>query len=50
MPSNKLGITDDIREAISATAELSSRLQQATNVNTGNLDFSKFNNSLKQSG
>lgn len=50
MPSNKLGITDEIREAISATAELSSRLQQATNVNTGNLDFSKFNNSLKQSG
>ena len=49
-PSNKLGITDEIREAISATAELSSRLQQATNVNTGNLDFSKFNNSLKQSG
>ena len=50
MPSNKLGITENIREAISATAELSSRLQKATNVNTGNLDFSKFNNSLKQSG
>ncbi len=49
-PSNKLNLTDDIREAISATAELSSRLQQATNVNTGNLDFSKFNHSLKQSG
>ena len=49
-PSNKLGITNEIREAISATAELSSRLQQAINVNTGNLDFSKFNNSLKQSG
>ena len=49
-PSNKLNLTDDIKEAIAATAELSTRLQQATNVNTGNLDFSKFNNSLKQSG
>jgi uncharacterized protein YpuA (DUF1002 family) len=49
-PSSKLGITGDIQEAITATAELSARLKQATNVNTGNLDFSKFNNSLKQSG
>ena len=49
-PSGQLNLTDDIKEAISATAELSSRLKQATNVNTGNLDFSKFNKSLKQSG
>ena len=49
-PTSKLNLTDDINEAIRATAELSTRLQQATNVNTGNLDFSKFNSSLKQSG
>ena len=49
-PSKKLGVTENIQQAISAATELSVRLQEATNVKTGNLDFSKFNNSLKQSG
>lgn len=50
MPSVKLSLTDDIKEAIAATAELQVQLQKATNTNTGNLDFSKFNQALKSSG
>ena len=50
MPSAKLSLTDDIKEAIAATAELQVQLQKATNTNTGNLDFSKFNQALKSSG
>ena len=50
MPSAKLSLTDDIKEAIAATAELQVQLQKATNTNTGNLDFSKFNQALKNSG
>ena len=50
MSSNNLNIgshmADEIREAVHATAELSAHLQKATNVNTGNLDFSKLNQSI----
>ena len=48
--SGGLGITEDIQKAIIATTELKAHLQEATNVKTGTLDFSKLNNSLKQSG
>jgi hypothetical protein len=33
---------DKIHNAITATAELSAHLQKATNIDTGNLDFSKL--------
>ena len=39
-----------IREATIATAELQSHLKNATNVDTGNLDFGKLSQSLKKSG
>ena len=49
---NPIGIGDkftkEIREATSAAAELKVHLQNATNVNTGALDFSKLNQSLGQ--
>jgi hypothetical protein len=44
------GMADGIREATNATAELSAHLQKATNIKTGNLDFSKLSQSLKASG
>ena len=44
------GMTDEIRKATNATAELSAHLQKATNIKTGNLDFSKLSQSLKASG
>ena len=40
---------DEIREASSAALELQSHLINATNINTGNLDFSKLNESLRHS-
>lgn len=40
----------DLRGAVKAAAELSTHLSKATNLNTGNLDFAKFNRSIKQSG
>ena len=46
----QLGITHDIEAASKAAAELSVHLQQATNVRTGSLDFSKLNQSIKKSG
>ena len=45
-----LGITKDISNATSAAARLKVQLEQATNVNTGKLDLTKFNDSLKKSG
>lgn len=45
-----IGMEEEIRGAISATAELSAHLKQATNIKTGNLDFSKLNQSIKSSG
>lgn len=43
-------LTSQIKQASNAAAELQAHLKQATNVQTGNLDFSKLNQSLKQSG
>lgn len=45
-----LGISKDIQGAIQLTAQLKTQLQQATDVNTGKLDLSKFNQTLKQGG
>ena len=46
----ELGITKDIEEASRAAAELSVHLKNATNQQTGTLDFSKLNQSIKKSG
>lgn len=46
----ELGITKDIEDASRAAAELSVHLKNATNQQTGTLDFSKLNQSIKQSG
>ena len=48
--SNSLHFTKDIQEATAAAAQLKVQLQAATNVNTGNLDLSKFQEQLKKSG
>lgn len=48
--SDQSQITKKISEASRAAAELKVHLEQATNVKTGNLDFVKLNNSLKESG
>ncbi len=48
--SNKNGLTKEINEAITATAKLRTMLEASTNVNTGNLDLSKFSQQLKSSG
>ena len=45
-----LGITKEINEGISAAASLKAHLQDATNVNTGKLDLTKFTQSLQKSG
>ena len=52
MPSSSFanGITPKIQEATKAVAELKVHLQNATNVKTGNLDFTKLNQSIKNSG
>ena len=44
------GIKEDIQGAIKAASELGVHLKKATNLETGNLDFAKFNRSLQQSG
>lgn len=51
-PTGNFGnkMTKDIQQGIKAAAELKTHLQKATNVETGNLDFSKLNQSIKQSG
>ena len=49
-PQQQLGITGDIHEAIKAAAELKTHLQAATNVKTGNLDFTKLSQSIAASG
>ena len=43
-------LTEDLDESIKGVALLKSQLQDATNVKTGKLDLSKFNQSLKESG
>ena len=47
--SQTLGLTKEIKEATTAVAQLKSQLSSATN-STGNLDLTKFNDSLKASG
>lgn len=44
------GFSDQLFEASKAAAELKVHLQNATNVKTGNLDFTKLNDSIAQSG
>lgn len=41
---------DQLHEASLAAADLQAHLKKATNESTGNLDFSKLNRSLKESG
>ena len=41
-------ITPDLEKAAVAAAELEARLKAATNVNTGKLNFNKFNQELKK--
>ena len=43
-------LTQEIIQASNAAAELKIHLQNATNVQTGNLDFTKLNQSIKNSG
>ena len=52
MPTAGLGekMTTEINQAAHAAAELKVHLQNATNVKTGNLDFTKLNQSIKNSG
>ena len=45
IPGMELGITKDIQEGISAAAQLKVQLEQATNINTGKLDLTKFSQS-----
>lgn len=47
----KIGISaNEIQKASQAALELSAHLKTATNVNTGTLDFTKLNSSIKSSG
>ena len=48
--TSQLGITSEIKEATMAVAQLKTHLQNATNVQTGTLDFTKLNQSIQQSG
>ena len=45
-----LGFTKEIQEASVAAVQLKTQLQNATSINTGKLDLTKFNHSLKQGG
>lgn len=44
-----LGVTKEIQEGIDAAAQLKIKLQEATDVNTGKLDLTKFSHSLDRS-
>ena len=44
------GIASNIKEATNAAAELKAHLENATNVKTGTLDFSRLSQSIKDSG
>lgn len=47
----KIGISaDEIQKASQAALELSAHLKTATNVNTGTIDFTKLNSSIRSSG
>ena len=47
---NDANMTQKLREASLAAADLKVHLEKATNVDTGTLDFSKLSQSIKQSG
>ncbi len=51
-PAKSLNIpwTAELQEASAAAMELKVHLQNATNIKTGNLDFSKLNTSIQKSG
>ena len=48
--SNNFGISKELQNSIHLTSQLKAQLQDATNVNTGKLDLTKFSDSLKKSG
>lgn len=48
--NGQAGITAELTNAVKLTSQLSSALKNATNNATGNLDLTKFNDSLRQSG
>lgn len=48
--TQKLGITGDLNEAARAAAELKVHIEGAMNAHTGTLDFTKLNQSIKNSG
>lgn len=48
--TGSIGFTKEIRDAAEAAKDLQLKLMQATNVNTGKLDLSKFREQLNQSG
>lgn len=48
--STSMNFTKDIQQASAAAAQLKVQLQAATNVNTGNLDLTKFQDQLNKSG
>lgn len=50
LTSNSTNFTKDIQQASAAAAQLKVQLQAATNVNTGNLDLTKFQDQLNKSG
>ena len=50
LTSNSMNFTKDIQQASAAAAQLKVQLQAATNVNTGNLDLTKFQDQLNKSG
>ena len=52
LPGKSSSLFDDvsIQQASNAALELQQHLQAAVNVNTGNLDLSRFSTSLKASG
>ena len=45
-----LGLVNEIQGATRAAAQLAVQLKNATNVNTGNLDLTKFSDAMKSSG
>lgn len=50
MKTPNFALTDEIQEASRAAAQLKVSLENATNVSTGQLDLTKFNDALKKSG
>ena len=47
---NPLGLTEELQKAVTVANQLKINLENATNVNTGQLDLGKFTQSMKKSG